>query len=281
MPQRLGDLVQSFGYGASAGMTEPARAMLGAALSNDPGLYQVLLDSARQEREQRRKESPVATTIAELGGALASGGAVRTIPQNIAAGAVAGYNEAGNIKDAITGATLTGAASGLMKSLPTQAPSPIPQRIIPEVERFKKIEPLPLEQLPPEIRAELEERGFKAASIVEQYQKFLDNPNRMVPLAEPTQNSIRRLMSIEVDKYKSAVEKARMEFGNIIQSAPEPIPTLTKQYEPIRATLDLSNPMPLSKFVLEATARYKAGAQEQQEIPQPQPVNIPQRYIQR
>ena len=47
MPQRLGDLVQSFGYGASAGMTEPARAMLGAALANDPGLYQILLDSAR------------------------------------------------------------------------------------------------------------------------------------------------------------------------------------------------------------------------------------------
>lgn len=282
MPQRLGDLVQSFGYGASAGMTEPARAMLGAALAKDPGLYQVLLDSAIQEREQRRKESPVATTIAELGGALMAGGAVRNIPQNIAHGAMAGYNEAGNVRDAITGAALTGAASGLARALPTkQAPVPTmvaeaPKRVLPEAEKLKEIPQIPLDKLPPDVRQRLEDMGFKAATIVQEYQKFLDNPK----LTDATYNTVRRLVGVEINKYKTAVDKAKMEFSDILQTPQAPV-MIAKQYEPIRQTaIDFTNVTPLQQFAIQAAARYKAGAQDQPEIPQPQPFNIPKRYIQ-
>lgn len=114
------DYLKSYGYGASSGLTEPMYAKLLSMLSNDPGLYDVALNSARQERQERRANSPVMNTVAEIAGSASV--PFRGVLPNIIQGGLSGYNERGNIQDALTGAALTGTVSSVNKMLPKYDP---------------------------------------------------------------------------------------------------------------------------------------------------------------
>lgn len=106
--------LQSYGYGASYGMTEPAKAFMQSKLPYGQ-TYEQELENVREDRKQRRKEQPVGSAVAETLGALSS--APMAITKGVKAattlGGIAGYNE-----DQTLGSTLLGAGIGLTGSLP-------------------------------------------------------------------------------------------------------------------------------------------------------------------
>lgn len=295
MPQRLGDLVQSFGYGASAGMTEPARAMLGAALAKDPSLYPILLESARQEREQRRKESPIGTSIAELGGSLATGGAVRTIPQNIAAGLVAGYNEQGQLSDAVTGAGMAGGVSGLVKApgatlkelasrVEPKDPGPSLREMIAESakkadmkEHSEKVLAQNLPRLQP-YQAQQREALLSATALdinridldkmpqdkrelllaaQKHYMEKANMAQNMEMLPDSQRNALLRMIAYDKQLYQDTFAEAKKNYQ---REMPKPqMPQGPSMLQQMRT--EMNKPMPMGEFLAQAIARYAAGSQ--------------------
>lgn len=103
----------------------------------DPGIYQRQLDFERKKLSEGRAQYPIATTAAELGGAVATpfiGPPVRTlggaIAQGTALGGVYGFNSADKnrltaaAKGALVGGVTSGVVGGIAKAIPKKAPQP-------------------------------------------------------------------------------------------------------------------------------------------------------------
>lgn len=106
--------LKSFGYGASAGMTEPIRAGVQSMLPYGQS-YKQELENVRNERKQLREQYPIGSQVAEISGMLSAAPAViaKGVIPAMTLGGLGGYNE-----DQTLGSTLLGGALGATTAVP-------------------------------------------------------------------------------------------------------------------------------------------------------------------